>query len=501
MFSAKPISGAEWGRLAVALSLGAAVLWWQLGAQAYLWDEYVTLMFTQAGWRELVVQYWDLDTHRPVYYALQKLWNSTFGDSVVAVRSLPAALVLLSIPAVFAFVRVVQGPKVAFAASLLAATSPMFFYQGREIRMYCITTLMMTICLAATLVLAQNARGAGMLSATKQGALWLVFTLSAAIGFYGHAVTLLVVFVLGVWALICAFSKLLPWSFFWKACAAAVLYGVLIAPAILPLLSHTSTTLGDSFWAPKPTLGHVYTTMASVYDYPFWMKPVVLALMLAGLWHLRKMPHVCTLMALMVFGVPLVIWAISFYKPIFLLRPLIWTGYIGVILMAYGTFAFGKKLQWPLLAGVLAVQLVMIVQSYPTQGPQDQYTAITPALQALNIDAAVDTVILTNQGLEPGLRWHNPNLFAGDSFSFAYGKWNTEVIEAAYKAKAITPAETRTIQLNSGRVILIEVTEDPKNLPQGYTEVMESLMQRLNTWDKVSDSPSATLRVSVYKRP
>src|SRR6056297_2586916 len=103
--SAKPIFGADRIIVSLAMVLGAVVLGTRLGWQEYWWDEQVTLMFTRSGWRELLVDYWALVPHRPVYYALQKGCNELFCESVAAVRTFPVFLALLTVAVFFVIAR------------------------------------------------------------------------------------------------------------------------------------------------------------------------------------------------------------------------------------------------------------------------------------------------------------------------------------------------------------------------------------------------------------
>ena len=105
-----------------------------------------------------MIEHWGLDTHRPVYYGLQKLWIGLVGDNVAAVRSLQVVLILPVIAIFFAIGRRIGGPQMGWIAALLIGSAPMFLYQGRELRMYALVSLLLALALWIAVVLANRAR-------------------------------------------------------------------------------------------------------------------------------------------------------------------------------------------------------------------------------------------------------------------------------------------------------------------------------------------------------
>jgi uncharacterized membrane protein len=257
-------------------------------------------MFTRVGWRELLIDYWGVDTHRPVYYALQKGWNGLFGESVAAVRALPVVLTLLTVPVFFGIARQIdQGPIAALTVLLLVST-PAFVYQGREIRMYCLLNLALSVSLLLLMILATRARSEQSGISRKTALQWAGVSIALAVAFYAHAITAFVAVLLGLWIFLAVVFRLLPLSFLWQALIAGGLWGLLIAPALLPFFMHLGGTLGESFWIPDPSVEFIYGQTAAIYAYPKWGKLLVAILFLWGLWTLRRKPLFGLLLAIIV---------------------------------------------------------------------------------------------------------------------------------------------------------------------------------------------------------
>lgn len=85
---------------------------------------------------------------------------------------------------------------------------------------------------------------------------------------------------------------------------------------------------------------------AAAYPYPVWGKVIVALLLLWGLWSLRKTPDTGLLLALMMIGLPLVVLAVSFIKPIYMERVIAWGSIVSVLVLAAGLANMRPALRW-----------------------------------------------------------------------------------------------------------------------------------------------------------
>ncbi|WP_299733762.1 hypothetical protein [uncultured Tateyamaria sp.] len=466
------VSGFEWALVALMMGLGAALLSFRLGWQDYWWDEHVTLMFTRAGWHELMIQHWGTDTHRPVYYGLQKLWNGAFGESTAAVRSLPIAITVLIVPFFFLTARRIAAGPLAAITVILLISAPMFVDQGREVRMYCLANLALAVALWLAVILASRAR-AGMQEGAHTPApvgLWAGFAAALAAAFYAQAMGLFVAALFGFWILICVALRVLPSRFLWQSLAALILYFILIIPALVPFFEHLTGTVGGSFWVPEPTPRFIYTQTAAAYPYPKWTKPIVALMILWGLWSLRGRPHIAWLLGMMVIGLPTLVLIVSFFKPLYLARVIAWGSIVSVLVLAAGLAPLRAPLRWGGVAFLVIAQLFAFRDFLPPEPERVPERDIADQMQ--DFDPAADVLVLGYQMMEPALRWHAPQAFDGAAYGFIYGDRNRNVIDAALRSVFVPRAEAGGIDPQGERLFV--VYEDP--VPAGRKAGPEDLV-------------------------
>jgi hypothetical protein len=411
----------DWGSEAVrvfALAvLAAAVLTFRLGHPAYWHDELITLAFTREDWGALFGPLWGADTHRPVYYALQKAWIALAGESRVAVRTLNVLLGVATVPVIFAIAWRMAGRRTAYLATLFLILSPLFVLQSRELRMYPLLNLSAAVAILALLVAVQGHRPGG--DGRRRAGAWAVCVLAAATAFYAQSAGLLLAVLMGAAVLVGCAAGWLAWRAFGACLVAGVAYGVAIVPGIAPMLVHVGTTL-DSFWIPTPSPGWVWSQVAGSYPYPAWAKPAVLALMVGGAWVLRRNPLALTLMLLIVVGQPLLMTALSFWKPMLIVRAIAWPTLFAAILMGVAVAALQPlALRALVAAAVVAVQALAVGPSFP---PTHQITEVDGfAPQFSGFDPARDSLVLGLREHEFNLRWNHPGLERSVIAAFSYG--------------------------------------------------------------------------------
>jgi uncharacterized membrane protein len=123
----------------------------------------------------------DAPQHTPLFYLLLRLWAGAFGDSVWALRVLPALLSLMVFPALWFLCRELffDDPKrerIIFVALALMAVSPFHVLYAQEARQY---SLMTVLLLASTALLLRALR-------CGEWRWWLPYAICLALGFYTH---------------------------------------------------------------------------------------------------------------------------------------------------------------------------------------------------------------------------------------------------------------------------------------------------------------------------
>ncbi len=121
-----------WVTLALALGLRLFNL-----TSISLWhDEAFSALLVKYSWGEMMYRI-GLDVHPPMYYVFLRVWHYAFGDSLFALRAMSVFFGVLTVWAVYAFVKeAFQSQKAALWSALLCAVSPFFVQYVTEARMY-----------------------------------------------------------------------------------------------------------------------------------------------------------------------------------------------------------------------------------------------------------------------------------------------------------------------------------------------------------------------------
>jgi len=82
------------------------------------------------------------DGFPPLFYWLLHLWTSVFGDGDVAARSLSGVVSVATLPVAWFAGRRLGGPRAAWAATLVLASSPFAVRYATEARMYALLSLL-----------------------------------------------------------------------------------------------------------------------------------------------------------------------------------------------------------------------------------------------------------------------------------------------------------------------------------------------------------------------
>lgn len=454
--SARPVADPPLHALGEGVALGLltvvafGVLMFRAANPAYWFDEHVTLAFTQESWGALVGPLWGVDTHRPWFYALQKAWIDSVGSDRGSVRALNAGLGALCVPLIYGIGRRLAGREVGWYAAVFLILSPLFVLQSRELRMYPLLNLSILVATYMLLVTIARAR-AGQAGGWR----WVAFALAAASAFYAQATGILYP-VLATFAVLLALGAgAVPVAVLRGYVGALVLYVVLILPGLWPMVFHVQTTLLE-FWIPAPTLGWVYSQLAGAYPYLFWAKPIILALLLLGFWGLRRNSLALILLAVIVVGQPLVIWGLSYIKPVLIVRVIAWPTVFAAILLAVAVARLPLRLRLIAVLAVLGMQGASLPPLYPAARQQTEIDRLAP--EFARFDPARDMLILGVQGFEPNLRWNHPALLGAEMRAFTHGDRHVS-FEPLFRAWHVTRADAAAITVDKPRFwVLSEIT-------------------------------------------
>lgn len=183
---------------AIIVSAGSSLL---IGLQQSVWfDEAYSILVAEHSWRE-IVRLTAEDVHPPVYYWLLKAWMTLFGSGELALRSMSALFLGLSIGAAGLLVRRLFGVKAALVTLPFLVFAPFLLRYGFEIRMYAFVSFLGAI---STYVLAvaveEKAR-------KRRWLLFSIYTLLVALGVYTLYFTALLWIAHLVWLMWLAYKE------------------------------------------------------------------------------------------------------------------------------------------------------------------------------------------------------------------------------------------------------------------------------------------------------
>lgn len=122
--------------IAGILALAAVLRFWNLTAISLWHDEAFSALLIRYPWKEMMYRI-GLDVHPPMYYVFLRLWHYVFGDSLLSLRGMSVLFGVLTVWAVWLFVReAFKNEKLALWAALLAAVNPFSVQYVTEARMY-----------------------------------------------------------------------------------------------------------------------------------------------------------------------------------------------------------------------------------------------------------------------------------------------------------------------------------------------------------------------------
>ena len=180
--------------------------------------------------------------HAPLYFVLARFWAERFGGSVVAMRSLPVLLSLLTLPAMYWLGKTLfrghrDGNLIGQSAMGLLAISPFFVSYSQEARPYSLWILLLVLVTQF-----------GMRSLTSnRWQWWISYALSLTLCFYTSLLTVLVVFGQAIAVMIFYPKRRLAYLVVTGAALIA------LSPWIWVVVTHWAKLQSNTIWMQVPS--------------------------------------------------------------------------------------------------------------------------------------------------------------------------------------------------------------------------------------------------------
>jgi hypothetical protein len=317
-------------------------------------------------------------------------------------RLLPALLGTLCIPLVFVLGRRLLDTRVGVIAAFLLTTAPLHVFYSRELRMYSLLNVSIVIAaigLAYALPIKDKDDG------RPWG--WAVYAAGAISAFYAQTSALLFPLLCFGLVVVLTFTKYAERRHLYACIGANVAIALAILPWIAILTGHVSGTLAH-FWIPEPSLHWAYSQIMGMYPYPKLMKFAVFALMLLGLWQLRHRIPALSFITTFIAGQPALMWAISYLRPIMIVRAMVWPTIIAMLLPA-AVFARWKR---PLMIAAtvlfMVAQVPAIAEFYPSAPVKSDAAELVKYMRDI---PDTDVILFEHATFESEFRYQAPDIF------------------------------------------------------------------------------------------
>jgi uncharacterized membrane protein len=323
------------------------------------------------------------DVHPPLYYFLTKGWMYFIGTSEFSLRLLSILLGSLAILAGYFLIRLFFDKAKSLLISLAIMFNPFLIYYSWEIRMYSLSLLLI---LSSTYFLMRIQRTLlKKYNKTLLIELIVLYSLSIGLALYTHYFAFLVFFSQLIYIFKIYFEE--------RKINSKILLSLIVIPLIifLPWLYTMTSQLarGQGLdWLPR---SNFFTLSNSIFDY-------LSTFSMVGLLSIAIMPFVAVfiffifknykkeylLFYLIAFIPLLTVVAISFFRPIFHVRYLIYSSYFLTLIFLIAYFNSKAKHKNYLLVLLLGLFLLGNIKLYLK--PQKEYGQIRSYIQSENND-------------------------------------------------------------------------------------------------------------------
>ena len=410
----------------------------------WLFTKTPLFFLTQSFWRDEAFSYFMAkksvfeiifltvkDFNPPLYYLILHFWIKIFGGSEIALRSLSIIFFWATIYIAFLFLNDVFKikQKKAFFYLLFFVINPFLLYYAFEARMYSMLAFFATLSFYYFL---------------KKS--YKLYTLVTVLGLFTHYFMIFVV--AGQWLFLWMNKKK---GFQFKK-SAIYLSGLLFSPWLL--FSLLQRNLFSSFWITRPHLKYIlglpviiYTGIESYLNIDlivlkkiqsnlFYLSLVLLLVLVTGVYfYVKKLDKKDRLIFQMLFiwavGIPVFVGAVSFIKPIFLARYLIFAS-VGLVLLIIFVLEKINSLARVFLLVLLFALTINYNQLQLVYGKKTDSGKTLREIKALMNKG--DSVYVTSD-----LDYFTAEYYVNDSQVFIYGKNYQDI--PAYVGKVLIPKE------------------------------------------------------------
>lgn len=274
------LSVPQWLYLSLVVVIGAIARLLSI-TKADIWHDegYTMMLITHAPLD--IIERTARDVHPPLYYLAAHIWQSIFGMSELAVRSLSAVFGLATIALVYFLVRRLFSEGTARLAALFVALGPFVIRYSEEARMYGMASFFVVL---ATYLIVRIAT-----DKVLDKKLWIFYGLVIAAGLYTHYYTLFIIPVHIVYLAWCkgGIKALLTDRNWWIGNGLGALLFLPWVPAALAQMSRVQA----GFWIPPVTIDTAPGTFMQFlaflpsYAYAGWISGALLTLFIIGIVH------------------------------------------------------------------------------------------------------------------------------------------------------------------------------------------------------------------------
>lgn len=359
--------------LSLLVALGAAILLRLrcLTCKPFWFDECFSVEAARIGWRNFLRLMWWREANMSLYYFLLRVWLH-FGQSPFFIRSLSAVISAATFPAIYWVARQLFDRRVALIATALLAVNAYSVRFAQEARSYALFMLLATLSSGFLIAwlrdVSPDLRSQSATSNSQARRLrWYILTTVLAV--YAHLYAILLI--VGHWIVVSRIprpegdqARLPNVRRAWK----------IIGLAVFPLLIFVAKTgAGPIRWIQRPGVHDLFEFFAHLVGGTWALALVYAAALLAALvpagkhlwkrdpsWQVWRCQF---LLIWLLFPVALTV-LLSFARPVFLARYMIFCLPALLILVAAGMARLNRWLLPPALAAVLLLGLQGIAFVY-----------------------------------------------------------------------------------------------------------------------------------------
>jgi mannosyltransferase len=362
---ARTVGWVHWLTLSILLGAAAVVRFRCLACKLFWFDECFSVEVARIDWSNFLHLMWWREANMSLYYLLLRAWLN-FGQTPFFVRSLSVIVSVATLPAIYWVAQLLYDRRIALIAAALLAFNAYSVRYAQEARSYALFTLLATLSsgfLISWLRQAQQSLRSQSATSNSQALRRSGYGMASVLAVYAHFYALLLLAAQGS-----AVTWTLPWPEIKASSALLRRTCKAIGLAILPLLIFVAKTgAGPIRWIQRPGLHDLLTFFEHLAGGTNVALPIIFfaacvaAIVPVGrlLWSRAQTWEVWRSQFLLLWILfPIVLTVLlSFARPVFLARYMIFCLPALLILTAAGLSRLNRWLLAPALAAVLLLSL------------------------------------------------------------------------------------------------------------------------------------------------